>query len=367
MRILGIKGKVMVAMSGGVDSSTAAALLRQQGYHVEGATIEMWPQDNPVFTGKPGACSNSAVRDAQRVAEKLGITHHVIDLTDEFFDKVIHDFVDEYSKGRTPNPCVVCNREIKFGAFLKAADTLGAETVATGHYARIDFDQDIRRYLLHKAEDDTKDQTYVLYSLTQAQLSRTLFPLGGFAKQDIRQLALEFDLPVADKGESQDICFIPDNDYRRFLTAVGRQEIVPGPFLDTEGNVIGQHRGIPFYTIGQRKGLGLALGYPAYVVSIDTKNNAVIVGPENKLLSSTILVKKNNFIPFEELRGPMNASVKVRYNSSPADAVIAPHDETGFVTVTFDEPQRAVTPGQSAVYYHGDMVLGGGIIETVLD
>lgn len=359
------KGKILVAMSGGVDSSVTAALLMQQGYYIEGATIKMWPEDDPVFTGSSASCSNSAIKDAQQVANKLGIVHHVIDFSQEFLNKVVSNFVDEYIQGRTPNPCVVCNREIKFGVFLRAAEALGADLVATGHYAQIIFDPFTRRYLLKKAKDESKDQTYVLYSLTQEQLSKAIFPLGGFSKQEIRQLALDFDLPVAYKKESQDICFIPDNDYRRFLTEKCNGTIVPGPFLNTKGDIIGRHCGIPFYTIGQRKGLGLALGYPAYVVAIDVENNAVIVGPKNKLYSKTVCVNQNNFVLFDKLEKPITAEVMVRYNAKAAKATIAPGAEEGLVKVVFQEPQKAVTPGQSAVYYQGDTVMGGGIIERV--
>lgn len=363
------KQKILVAMSGGVDSSVAAALLMQQGYNIEGATIEMWPEGDPLFTGVTGnsaPCSKSAVTDAQRVAKTLGITHHVLDFSEKFLTKVVDNFVEEYLVGRTPNPCVVCNREIKFGAFLELADALGADLVATGHYARITFDDSSGRYLLKKAKDASKDQTYVLYSLSQKQLSRAIFPLGGYSKTEIRQLALDFNLPVAEKAESQDICFIPDNDYRRFLMEKLGDGITPGPFLDIDGNVIGQHRGISFYTIGQRRGLGLALGYPAYVVAIDVQKNAVIVGTENHLFSKRVLVKDNNFILFDNLEEPVEAAVKIRYNAEAAEAVISPGGEPGLVQVVFEKSQKAVTPGQSAVYYQGDTVIGGGIIERAL-
>lgn len=359
------KQKVLVAMSGGVDSSVAAALLLQQGYHVAGATIEMWPADDPVFTGSSAPCAKSAVEDARRVAETLGISHHVFDFSEQFGREVVDNFVAEYFRGRTPNPCVVCNRTIKFGAFLEAAETLGFDLAATGHYARISFDPDRDRFLLKRAKDDSKDQTYVLYSLNQRQFSRSMFPLGGFSKAEIRQMAEDFDLPVAHKEESQEICFIPDNDYRRFLSDKSPGEIQPGSFVDIEGNTIGRHRGLPFYTIGQRRGLGLALGYPAYVVAIDVEHNTVVVGPESKLYSSDIVVKNNNFIPFDSLEGPLKVEAKIRYNSKPSEAEIRCIDEgpqKGDVQLTFTEPQRAVTPGQSAVYYLGDTVIGGGII-----
>lgn len=357
------KQKVLVAMSGGVDSSVAAALLKEQGFQVEGATMELWPCSDPVYTGGSAFCNVSAVEDARRVARVLGIPHHVIDVKSEFLEKVVNDFVDEYTGGRTPNPCVVCNREIKFGAFMRKALELGVDYIATGHYVQKKYDDQSGRYLLFKGRDTSKDQTYVLYSLTQDQLRRALFPLGTLTKQEIRELALDYKLPVAEKEDSQEICFIPDNDYRRFLQAKGAK-IISGPFLDVEGNVIGTHRGLPFYTIGQRRGLGLALGFPAYVVAIDSGKNAVIVGSEKHLYSRVVLVKRNNFIPFERLSGSIQAAVKVRYKSVEAQADIAPGIEEGDVEVTFQEPQKAVTPGQSAVYYQGDMVIGGGIIHS---
>jgi len=356
--------KVLVAMSGGVDSSVAAAILKQQGYEVVGVTMQIWPKDAPPPEDDTGCCSLSAVEDARRVADILGIPHYVMNFRGEFEKRVIQNFVDEYMKGRTPNPCIVCNKEIKFSALLRKARALGIDLIATGHYAVIKYYSERKRYLLYKAKDATKDQTYVLYGLTQEQMKCTLFPLGTYTKVEVRRIAEELNLPVAEKAESQEICFVTDNDYRRFIRERKGDHIKPGPFLDTKGNVIGQHKGIPYYTIGQRRGLGIALGYPAYVVGIDRGKNAVIVGTKEELYDKELVVEGNNFIPFDSLEGTIRVSVKVRYKAKEAPAVIQPLQKGGKrVKVVFDKPQRAITPGQAAVYYQGDMVVGGGTID----
>ena len=350
-------------MSGGVDSSVAAAMLKEKGYEIIGVTMQVWPQDAPLPQGESGCCSLSAVNDARRVADILEIPHYVMNFRDEFEEKVIADFIANYMGGRTPNPCIVCNKEIKFKSLLSKARALEADYVATGHYARIDYDTDRGRYLLRKGIDRGKDQSYVLYNLTQEQLGRTLFPLGPFTKDEIRSEADRLGLPVASKPESQEICFIPDDDYRRFIKERVGSKIKPGNFVDREGKVIGRHRGYSNYTIGQRKGLGLALGYPAYVVGIDVEKNTVIIGTEEDIFHRELVVEDNNYIAFERLEGPLQALVKIRYKAEEAPAEIAPL-EGGRVKVKFDEPQRAITPGQSAVYYEKDVVLGGGIISS---
>ncbi len=349
-------------MSGGVDSSLTAALLRDRGYEVIGVTMQIWPSEDPdEELDRGGCCSLSAVNDARRVADTLGIPFYVLNFRELFAEKVIDLFIREYLSGRTPNPCIACNRFIKFDAFLAKAVALGADYIATGHYARISFERDRGRYVLQKARDKRKDQTYVLYNMTQEQLSRTLMPLGEYTKDEVRRLAADYGLKVAGKPESQEICFIPDNNYRRFLQEKAGAAMIPGPFLDTGGNVLGRHRGLAYYTIGQRKGLGLAFGEPMYVVALDPLKNAVILGRENEIFGRELVAADNNFILYEKISAPLPVQAKIRYNARPADALITPV-EHGRVKVVFNEPQRAITPGQAVVYYEGEYVIGGGTI-----
>lgn len=354
------KEKVVLAMSGGVDSSVAAAILLEQGYEVIGVTMQIWPSaENEEREG--GCCSLSAVHDARRVADRLGIPFYVMNFKDLFEEKVINYFTQEYLEGRTPNPCIACNRHVKFGSFLHKAIALEADYIATGHYAKIEYNPNNNRYLLKRAVDQDKDQTYALYGFTQDQLAKTLLPLGEFTKPQIRQKAAELGLAVANKPDSQEICFVTDDNYKNFLEERVGKEIKPGPFLNTKGEVIGKHSGIAYYTIGQRKGLGLALGYPAYVVAIDKTKNAVVIGTSEEVFSDSLLAVDNNFISIEKLTEPMEVQAKIRYAAPPAPAVIEPYD-TDKVLVKFKNEQRAITPGQAVVYYQGDVIVGGGTI-----
>lgn len=357
--------RVIAAMSGGVDSSVTAALLQQQGYEVVGVTMQIWDPDMAVVDGDyVGCCSLSAVDDARRVAEILGIPYYVLNFRDIFTEKVIEYFVDEYIQGRTPNPCIACNRFVKFEALLHKARQMGFDYIATGHYARLGYSQEHGRYTVRKAVDEKKDQTYVLYGFTQDQIAHTLMPLAEYTKEQVREMAAKWGLPTASKPESQEICFVHDDNYRIFLDERSPNGFKPGPFLDLQGNVLGQHRGIPFYTVGQRRGLGLATGERVYVVEIDKERNAVIIGPEDSIWGTELLASDNNFILFDSLEGPREVEAQVRYNSKPSPALIEP-TENGLVKVTFKYPQRSITPGQAVVFYQGDYLVGGGTIEKI--
>ncbi len=338
--------KVLTGMSGGVDSSVAASLLIKSGYDVTGATLSL---------------SEAAVSEAdgaRAVCDKLGIEHKCIDLKKEFSEFVIADFISEYEKGRTPNPCIVCNKNIKFGKMLFAAKDLGFDKIATGHYAVIKKQGE--RYLLEKAADEDKDQSYVLYCLSQAQLSHSLFPLGELTKAQVREIAKENGFLNADKADSQDICFVPDGDYASFIKSATGKSYPEGDYVDICGNVLGKHKGIINYTIGQRKGLGIALGKPQFVIHKDAPSGKVILGDEEHLFYKQVLVENVNYIPFDELKEDLSVTAKLRYRHKEEKAVIHPM-ENG-VLIEFEKPQRAPSSGQAAVFYDGKTVIGGGII-----
>ncbi|HOQ07821.1 MAG TPA: tRNA 2-thiouridine(34) synthase MnmA [Clostridiales bacterium] len=357
------KGKVMLGMSGGVDSSVAAAVLLEQGYEVIGVTMQIWPDmDDCRKQTEGGCCSLSAVDDARRVANRLGINYYVLNFKDVFQQKVIDYFTNEYLAGRTPNPCIACNRFVKFEALLTKAVSMGMDYIATGHYARTTFDEKTGRYLLKKSVTTEKDQTYVLYTMTQYQLERTLFPIGGFRKDQVRAMAREYGLPVASKPDSQEICFVEDNDYGRFITENTDTEIKPGYFVDRQGKILGMHRGIIHYTIGQRKGLGVSFGKPMYVAEIRPEDNTVVLGDADEVFSAGLVAAEPNYISIDELKDEMRVTAKIRYSAKEAPAVIRPLDRNR-VEVVFDEPQRAITPGQAVVFYDGDTVVGGAVIE----
>jgi len=360
------KGKVLVAMSGGVDSSVAAALLKEQGYDLIGVTMQVWPSQKALG----GCCSLDAVNDAKAVADKLGIPHYTLNFRNEFKAKVIDDFVSEYKRGRTPNPCIRCNQFIKFDYLMRKARELGAEYVATGHYARIlggstKYKLQSTNYKLQKGLDRRKDQAYVLYMMNQEMLAHTLFPLGELTKEQVRTTAKDLGLAVHDKEESQEICFIEDDNYGRFLKEVCPEAVKPGPILDMKGNVVGKHDGIAFYTLGQRKGVGAHRSLPKYVVRIDVEKNAVIIGDQEDTLGTELIADHINYVSSQEPFKPLDVMAKIRYNSTEEPAVLYPLEKDNGqdkVKVIFKKPQRAITPGQSVVFYKGDEVLGGGII-----
>jgi len=352
-----VKKKVIVAMSGGVDSSVTAALLKEQGYEVEGMTMRLWKEDPGVGASEPGCRIPDHAGDARRVAEALDIPFTLVDMSDAFYSRIVKPFCDVYLDGKTPNPCVVCNQTLKFGLLLDAALEKGADCLATGHYARILRDGD--RYSLVKAVNHRKDQSYFLFTLTQRQLSRVLFPLGEMTKEDVREQARRLNLPVAQKSESQDICFIPDGDYVSFLERQG-SHAPEGNIVHVSGKVVGRHQGTYRYTIGQRRGLGIAWPEPLYVVRIDAPSSTVYVGERHHLAVDTLTLREVCWnIP--EPGGPLEARCRIRYRHQESVAVILP-GENRQATVRFSEPQQGVTPGQAAVFYQGDRVLGGGWI-----
>ena len=360
----GVGKRVLVGMSGGVDSSVAAALLVEAGYEVIGVTLNVWPEHDPMqalVEREDACCALGAVEDARRVAAQLGIRYYVLNFRDVFRRTVMANFAAEYARGRTPNPCVRCNQFVKFDALLARAAALEADYVATGHYARIDRDPATGRWRLRKAVDARKDQSYVLYVLSQERLARTLFPLGERTKAEVRALAERLGLVTATKPESQEICFVPSNNYRDYLARVAPETRRSGPIVDLAGQVIGQHEGIAYYTIGQRRGLGLAVGEPLYVVDIRPEANTLVVGPREALATPGCLVEDVNLVALETVDQPIRAAARVRYRAEEVPCWLLPAGD-GQLAVRFVAPQRAVTPGQAIVFYADDVVLAGGTI-----
>ena len=352
--------RVLVAMSGGVDSAVSAYLIKQK-HEALGVTMKLHDETDNLIYGENSCCSNQDIADAKSVCDLVGIPHEVHDFGASFKECVIKDFIDCYKNGSTPNPCVVCNRKIKFEALLKLALERGYDAIATGHYARIEKRSD-GRYLLKKALDLSKDQSYVLYSLTQDQLAHTLFPLGEMTKQEARQMAESIGFTNARKHDSQDICFVPDGDYVSFIERTTGENFEKGDFVDLYGKVLGKHEGIIKYTIGQRKGLGIAFGEPIYVVKKDISTNSVILGKNSDLFATTLTATNINLISCNKITEPIRVKAKIRYNQKEQPATVYQIDNQR-IKVVFDEPQRAITKGQSVVLYDGDIVVGGGIIE----
>ena len=349
-----MKKTALIAMSGGVDSSVAAYLMQQKGFHCGGAIMQLWKE-----------VSSGAIEDAKAVADRLAMDFHVLDASADFREKVVDYFVSSYEEGLTPNPCIQCNRHLKFSFFLDRALELGYDHIATGHYAIIRQDADTERFLLCKAKDAAKDQSYFLSCLTQQQLSHVHFPLGELTKEEARAIALEQGFVNARKKDSQDICFVPDGDYVAFMKQYTGKDYPGGDYLDLDGKVVGRHCGAVCYTLGQRKGLGIALGAPVYVCSKDMEANTVTVGPESALFATTLIADSWNWFPFESLTEPIRVLAKARYRHIPQPATVYPI-ENGRAKVVFDTPQRAMTPGQTVALYDGDIVVGGGIITDIL-
>jgi len=362
-QVVTLSHRVIAAMSGGVDSSVVAALMVDAGYDVVGITMRLGVHDTvEAESDKPSCCSLEGVEDARRVATQLGIPFYAVNYEEQFGESIVDYFTHEYLSGRTPSPCVICNQDLKFGKLLELGAQLEADYVATGHYAKIEFDENTQRYLLRKGDDPRKDQSYFLFSLTQAQLRRALMPLGTYTKEQVREVARRHKLRTAEKPESQELCFIGDDNYKRFLKDRIPEHISEGDIVDRDGQLLGKHQGLPFYTVGQRKGLGISDRTPYYVTALNVIDNTVVVGKQPDLMRDTMVVERTNFIPFDRLTEPMRAQVKIRYKDPGALATITPHSDTE-VEVKFDEPRRAITPGQAAVCYDGDVVVGGGWIQ----
>ncbi|MEY2834869.1 MAG: hypothetical protein RLZZ557_531 [Bacteroidota bacterium] len=360
-------GKVLVAMSGGIDSTVAALMLHEEGYEVIGITMKTWDYASSGGSKKEtGCCNIDSFNDARAAAVQNGFPHYILDIRDEFGDFVIDNFIDEYMAGRTPNPCVMCNTHIKWRALLKRADAMDCAFIATGHYANVREHEN--RFVISKGLDETKDQSYVLWGLQQDLLGRTILPLGKYRKTAIRQMAHDFGYPeLAKKSESYEICFVPDNDYRGFLkrnVANLEKDVDGGNFTDKNGKILGKHKGYPFYTIGQRKGLDIALGRPVFVTAIDPHSNTVVLGDEEDLLKKEMLVGKLNFIKYEGIQDGMEATIRIRYKDFGNNGTL--HTKTDGVGVNFYDFAKGIAPGQSAVFYEGDDVIGGGIIQRTI-
>ncbi len=359
------KGTVVAAMSGGVDSAVTAALLKEQGYDVIGITLQIWQEHSD--QGKHGGCcSLGAVEDARRAANKLDIPHYVLNFREYFAEKVIDKFVTEYARGRTPNPCVECNRSVKFDELLRQATNLGADFLATGHYARIRYNEITGRHELSRAGDLAKDQTYALYTLTQAQLSKTLMPLGELeSKQETREIARRYGLSVANKPDSQEICFVPKEGYTKYLADKAPSALTTGEIVDTSGRSLGMHDGIANYTIGQRRRLPASATGPLFVIALEPVTNRVIVGDNDELFREHFYVSDLSWSSIPNLLTPTQVDASIRYNGTPAPSIIEPLSDSSWIKCTLETPARAITPGQAAVFYDGDVVVGGGTIELV--